>query len=133
VARRARHRARWHVWWLGGADRHRPASTDREGPRGEVSELHGANAVLVRSRSGREGGWRGEVHGVAHSGELGRNSGELLPWLGAESSRTVASTGCATKRRSEDEDGGGGGEPEWRLRQWRSSGAGNGAVGRDCC
>jgi hypothetical protein len=68
------------------------------------------------------------VHVATHSGELGRNSGELLPWLGAVSLRAVVSTGCATRRRSEEEDGGGGGEPRRRLRQWRSSGAGNGAV-----
>jgi hypothetical protein len=71
----------------------RLANTDRDGMRGVVCELHRANVVLVPVRSGREGGWRGEVHGVAHSGELGQNSGEPLPWLGAVSLRAVASMG----------------------------------------
>jgi hypothetical protein len=115
VARRARHRARRRAWRLGGAGCRRPANSDREEPRGEVSETRGASAVLVRSRSGREVAWRCAAHGAGRSGELGRNSGEPLPRMEAESWRAVASTGCATTRRSEGEDGGGGGEPERRL------------------
>jgi hypothetical protein len=141
VATRARHRARQRAWRRGGSACRQPANTDREGPRGVVCELHRANAVLVRSRSEREGGWRGEVHGAVHSGELGRNSGELLPWLGAESSRAVVSTGCATRRRSEEEDGGCGGAREPAMAWWprgccgtavvrRREGNGGGSEGR---
>jgi hypothetical protein len=133
VARRARHRARRRAWRLGGAGCRRPANSDREEPRGEVSETRGASAVLVRSRSGREVAWRGAAHGAGCSGELGRNSGELLPRREAESWRAVASTGRATTRRSEGEDGGGGGEPERRLRRLRSSGAGDGEAELCCC
>jgi hypothetical protein len=133
VARRARHRARRRAWRLGGAGCRRPANSDREEPRGEVSETRGASAVLVRSRSGREVAWRGAAHGAGCSGELGRNSGELLPRREAESWRAVASTGRATTRRSEGEDGGGGGESERRLRRLRSSGAGDGEAELCCC
>jgi hypothetical protein len=116
------------AWWRGGSARCRSANADRDGPRGVVCELHRANAMLVRARSGREGGWRGEVHGAAHSGELSQNSGEPLPWLGVVSLRVVVSMGCATRRRSEEEDRGRGGEPGRRLSRWRSSRADNGAV-----
>jgi hypothetical protein len=83
----------------------------------------------VRSRKGREMVRRGAVHGAGYSGELGRNSGEALPRVEAESARAEASTGCAMTRRGDGEDGGGCGEPERRLGRWRSSGAGNGEGG----
>jgi hypothetical protein len=97
----------------------RPTPTEM----GVVSELHGANVVLVRSRSEREGGWRGEVHGAAHSGELSRNSDERFTRRGGLPRAVEVSAGCARGRRSLGQDGAARGELAWSERQrrrWRA-------------
>jgi hypothetical protein len=50
------------AWRRGGSARRRPTNSDRDGVCGVACELHRASAVLVYVRSGREIGWRGEVH-----------------------------------------------------------------------
>ena len=101
----------------------------REGAREVARELHRVRAVLVRVKGEREGGRRGEVHGVEDSGELGQDSGERFPGKGSFSWLTEASTRCARRRRGSGQDGDGLGELEqpeqptpsrcWCGRWWR--------------
>ena len=76
--------------------------------------------MLVRVKGEREGGRRGEVHGVEHFGELGHDSGERFLGKGSLSWLTEASTRCA-RRRGSGQDGDGLGELEQPERPTPSS------------
>jgi hypothetical protein len=74
-----------------------------------VPELRESKANKMRARRKEKGEQRVGVHGAVFSGELGRNSGEQLPRIGALPLQAEASTSCAKRRRCSEEDGGSGG------------------------
>jgi hypothetical protein len=77
--------------------------------------------LRLKKRRGLER--RGELHGAAHSGELGRNSDERFTRRGGLPRTVAVSAGYARGRRSLGQDGATRGElawPERQRRRWRA-------------
>jgi hypothetical protein len=81
-----------------------------------VRELRESKANKMHAWRKEKGERRVGVHGAVFSDELGQNSGEQLPRIGALPLQAKASTGCAKRRRSSEEDGGSRGELWWPKR-----------------